>query len=260
MPQFGDTNPAAAVERMLSRTAPTSSVRESLSDPAAIVGRVLAEPLRLDRDSPACDVSAMDGFAIRHGELVAGPVAIAGECPIGQPPALLPVGSALRIYTGSPLPRGADTVVRLEWVTESANKIALPAERELRLGQDIRRQAENSLAGDLVAPAGTPLSMATVAATASIGPATIALHRRLRVAVLTTGDEVAGHQESLAAGEPLPPWQLRNSNGPALVAMLQSLRFVAQVDHQHVKDTLALLTRALPVSYTHLTLPTKRIV
>lgn len=234
MELFGDTDPATAVAELLEHTAPLEPEPVPLAEPADALGRVLAEPVTLDRDSPACDVSAMDGYAVRHAELLAGPLPLVGECRIGQSPTPLPAASATRIYTGSPVPPGADAVARLEWVEQGKDRIHPREDRPIRAGQDIRRRGENAAAGDTVIEASVPLTQAGVAALATVGATQLTCHRRLRVAVLTTGDEII--DPSSEAGS-IQPWQVRNSNGPALAALLGTLPFVATVTQQHVIDS-----------------------
>lgn len=220
-----------------------SVATESLS-PASepVAGRVLAEPLRLDRDSPACDVSAMDGYAVRLGELRQSSLPIAGECRIGQPPEELPASAVRRIYTGSPVPPGADTVVRLERGEVIDNRLQLQPEAELTEGADIRRRGENALATDEVLPAGRPLTVAAIGALASIGPVSVPVYRPLRLVVLTTGDELVQPGE---AEESLPAWRLRDSNGPVLCSLFAPLPWVADVRREHALDTLEALTAKL---------------
>lgn len=212
--------------------------------PAAhsLAGRVLAEPLRLDRDSPACDVSAMDGFAVRLAELRDQPLPIRGECRIGQAPETLPQGVVRRIYTGSVLPPGADTVVRLERGEVVEESLALLPGVELTEGADIRRGGENARAGDEVLAAGRQLTPAAIGALATIGPKSVEVFRPLRVAVLTTGDELVRADEPQ---EEIPSWRLRDSNGPVLTSLFAPLPWVASVERGHAVDTFKALTAKL---------------
>ena len=218
---------------MLSRVSAVNAEGADVADAGELGGRVLAAPVRLDRDSPACDNSAMDGFAVRHAELHSGPLPIVGEAPIGEQPAELPKGAALRIFTGSPLPRGADTVLRLERGVESNGVLRLADGVQLAAGVDIRRQAENARTGDVALDAGTGLSAAATATLASIGTQSVSLYRRLRVTVIVTGNELESADE-----RPLPPWRLRDSNGPTLAALLGDAPWVASVTRLHSADRL----------------------
>lgn len=206
---------------------------ETVTRPAA-AGRVLAEPVALDRDSPPCDVSAMDGYAVRHAEIVAGPVRRGGTSLIGEPPATLGPGEAIAIYTGCPVPEGADTVVRFERAMEQDGEVALDASVDLTPGADIRRGGENGRAGDELLPAGRVVTSAAMSALASVGARELVVRRPLRVAVLTTGNELLDADDP---AEP-PPWRIRNSNGPALGASLSGPAWIGSVDVRAVADTL----------------------
>jgi molybdopterin molybdotransferase len=229
--------PAAAIELLASRLTPIGT--EELATPDA-TGRVLACEVRLDRDSPACDVSAMDGFAVRAKELKAGSLPIAGECRIGEPPEVLPSGKALRIYTGSPAPDGADAVIRLEHVVEADASIKLLDGISVHAGEDIRRRGENAVAGSVVLSPGIELTAAAIGAIATVGLTVVPVHRRLRITVITTGNELAQSDE----GE-LKSWRLRDSNGPVLAAMLGAASWVASVKRIHATDSLDSLKTAL---------------
>ena len=235
-------SPREAVNVLLGRVAPVEAEVVPAGDAAGLTGRVLAEAVHLDRDSPACDVSAMDGYAVRSKEVARREVPLAGECRIGRPPETLREGTSLRIYTGSPLPEGADAVLRLEDAVERDATIRLREGVELCAGADIRRRGENARAGDRVLNAGTTLTPAAMAALATVGPERAAVFRRLRVSVVTTGDELVSAEE--AAG-PMPPWRLRDSNGPTLVAMFSPLTWVEAVTHTHAGDSPDALRRQL---------------
>lgn len=229
--------PAAAIELLASRLTPIGT--EELATPDA-TGRVLADVVRLDRDSPACDVSAMDGFAVRAKELKAGALAIAGECRIGEPPEVLPSGKTLRIYTGSPVPEGADAVIRLEHVVEADGSIKVLEGKSVCVGEDIRRRGENASAGSVVLSPGIELTAAAIGAIATVGLTVIPVHRCLCITVITTGNELAQSDE----GE-LKPWRLRDSNGPVLAAMLGAAPWVESVKRIHATDSLNSLKKAL---------------
>lgn len=229
--------PQKAIARLAARIAPVGVESVTIGSAA---GRVLADELKLDRDSPACDVSAMDGFAVRHAELARGATPVVGECRIGEPPESLPTGAAMRIYTGSPLPNGADTVVRLERVTEADDEIALIEGSEFHPGDDIRRRGENALAGTTVLAPGVELAAAAIGAVATVGLADVTVYRRLRITVITTGNEL-----DRSGSAELPPWRLRDSNGPALAAMFAGTPWVQSVKLSDSADSLETLTTTL---------------
>lgn len=235
-------DPSDALARLLGSVTPVDVQTSSIGGPLA--GRVLAEEVLLDRDSPACDVSAMDGFAVRLSDIARGPVPLLGECRIGEAPRELPPGAAMRAYTGSPLPTGADAVLRVERARATDTTLALDEGAEPpEPGADIRRRGENARAGAKVLPAGVELTAAAMTAVATVGPPSVEVFRPLRVAVLTTGDELEPAHTTPA--EPLPPWRLRDSNGPALIAMLSPLPWIETVQHGHAEDTLQALVDRL---------------
>ncbi|MGV3483011.1 MAG: molybdopterin molybdotransferase MoeA, partial [Planctomycetaceae bacterium] len=178
-------------------------------------GRVLAEAVVADRDSPASDVSAMDGYAIRIDDLRTSPVAVAGEIQPGRPPVALPANHAMRIFTGAVIPQGAEAVVMREDTDESSPDRVLWRERAQVVvrGENIRYQGENGKRGDRIVDSGSLLTAASIAALANFGASPVALYRPVKVTILVTGNELC---ETTARPE---PWQLRDSNGPTLAAV-----------------------------------------
>ncbi len=181
------------------------------------LGRVLAEPVISPVDLPGWDNSAMDGYALRAADLQAGggwlPVSqriAAGHC--GD--ALAP-GTAARIFTGAPLPEGADTVVVQEVCEPEGDGVRVKA--EMTAGANIRRRGEELRIGTCVLEAGTRLAPQHLGLAAGVGAAQLRVYRRLRVAMLASGDELA------MPGEPLGPGQIYNSNRFLFRAFLQAL-------------------------------------
>ncbi len=240
MVEFGNLDPASALEWMFRHIERVETESFPFDRSASAMGRILAQPIRLDRDSPACDVSAMDGYAVRIADLISGALPVVGECRIGKAPIGLEPNNALKIYTGSPVPQGADSVVRLELVEASGRQIRLSPECRPERGSDIRRQGENAKRGDLVLDTGICLTPSSLSAIASIGPKSIEVYRRLEITILTTGNELVTDPTS-----DLASWQLRDSNGPTLAAMLGGNSWVGQVVHKHVVDSLESLTKEL---------------
>ncbi len=179
-------------------------------------GRVLARPMRADRDQPPFSRSTRDGFACRAQEASAHvPLTIAGITRAGEAPAgTLPPGAAWEIMTGAPVPPGADAVVMLEHVETANGHITLTPDRTIGVGENIVAQGAQARKGDELLPAGTAIAAPQVALAAACGHAAIEVFARPRVAILTTGDEIVPIK-SLPA-----PGQIRNSNGPMLAAMV----------------------------------------
>jgi len=178
-------------------------------------GRVLGEPIVADRDSPAADVSAMDGYAIRIEDLRRSVVPVAGEAQPGQAPRELVPGTAIRIFTGAVIPRGAEAVVMREETDESSrDQVAWhEAATSTVAGANIRVQGENGKAGDLIVPKGAMLGPASIAAAVNFGVWEIALSKRVRVSIIVTGNELFDVAAKPAA------WQIRDSNGPTIAAV-----------------------------------------
>lgn len=226
---FRFNSPAEALAELLRRLPRVSQERAALD---GIAGRFLAEAVHADRPSPALDVSVMDGYAARLEDLALGTLAIRGDALIGKPPIALEPGSAARIVTGAPVPRGADCVIRVEDTTSKDDRIAFAPSIAAALPPNrfIRRQGENAPAGAEILPSGTCITPTVASALASFGIVTPLVYRRLRIGVLSTGDEVLP-----ADATPLP-WQLRDGNAAALGALFSSLGFVETVEVRHAPD------------------------
>jgi len=214
--------------------------------PAAIVetvsllqahGRFLAADVRAQVDNPAFDNSAMDGYAVALADLIAADFALplAGEARCGAAPGALPPGSTMRIFTGAPLPTGADTVVIQEDIKLDGGRVLFP--RSLRPGANIRRQGEDFRSGEGLYGPGRRLSAYDLALISAAGIAQLPVYRRPRVLVVATGDEL------VAPGTPLKPGQIYESNRLATLLQLQQLG-VDATDGGTVRDDPAAL-RAL---------------
>ena len=209
-----------ARERMLDGVAPLPGERVALAD---ALGRVLAEPVSARLTLPPWDNSAMDGFAVRaadiRGATNASPVElrVTGEVAAGHvPEGTVAAGEAFRVLTGGMLPAGADTIVPVEDTDAPEGIAERPATVRVRSafeeGAHVRRAGSDLRAGDLLLEAGTVLRPARVALAAAAGGATVCVHRRPRVAVLTTGDEL------VAPGDPVGPAQIPDSNSVSIAA------------------------------------------
>lgn len=179
------------------------------------LGRTLAESVHALRPMPAWDNSAMDGYALCAADLpeAGGYLPVAGRIAAGDS-ALepLPAGHAVRIFTGAPLPPGADTVVPQEQVRLRGKGIWLPA---CTIGDHVRRRGEEFERGTCVLRAGQRLRAPELGLLASLGIAEVAVHRRLRVGLLSSGNELR------KPGEPLHPGQIYDANRYSLLAALR---------------------------------------
>ncbi len=203
-------------------------------------GRVLAQPLLADRDSPPMDVSAMDGFAIRLADVQGEPLKIIGTTAAGSPPVELHPRTAIRIFTGGPVPSTAEAVVRSEDVDVQNDCVAIRIQpTELRFGQNIRRRGENAHSGHELLAKGTLLSAVAMSAVSTFGTSQISVYARVRVSILNTGDEL------VSPGQPAKPWQIRDSNGLVLETMLRKETWIEVINRQSVGDQLATLVMAL---------------
>ncbi|QDV40203.1 Molybdopterin molybdenumtransferase [Stieleria neptunia] len=227
---FPFTDPDTAIAALAERL----SVVRDTEHATDHVGRILAEPLVADRDSPAADVSAMDGYAIRMSDLQSdADVPVSGISQAGAAPPAMVDGQVVRIFTGAIIPDGCEAVVKREDTEELDASIRfLPAPIDATVpGSHIRRRGENAPIGSSVLDVGTEITPAVVAALANFGCTAPECYRRVKVAVLTTGDEVVD-----PATRQLEPWQLRNSNRSAVQAMLHQHALATVDTAEHVKD------------------------
>jgi molybdopterin molybdotransferase len=180
------------------------------------VGRVVAEPVVSSRAVPAAPYSAMDGYALRHADAAAAgaDLRIVATEPAGTvvTTAVEP-GTAIKLFTGSVIPPGADAVVRIEDTEERAGRVVVrvPVAR----GANVRDAGEDVRPGDTVLAAGAVVGPADVGVLASVGRATLLVHQRPRVAILSTGSELVEVDR-----EP-GPGQVVNSNAYALAAAVR---------------------------------------
>ena len=231
--------PVAAAAEFLQRLAPRLSAVEKLAIRSAL-GRVLAEDIVSPIDVPAQDNSAMDGYAFRAADL-----AVAGETEFevvgsgfagGDVVAAIGPGQCVRIMTGATMPAGLDTVVPQEFVRVEGARIAL-APGVVRQGENRRLAGEDLARGAIALAAGRLLRPADIGVLASLGRAEVPVHRRLRVAFFSTGDELR------SIGEPLTPGSVYDSNRYTLWSMLQRLG-VDVIDMGVVRDDPAVLEAA----------------
>ena len=198
--------------RILGGLAPTAAEIIPLMDGA---GRVTAAPLVARLSHPPADVSAMDGYAVRSADAAAGArLKLIGAAPAGHPfMGRIGAGETVRLFTGSVVPDGADSILIQENATVSDGVVmATEATAE---GRHIRRMGQDFRAGETLIPAGQRLNPRSIGLAAAGGHAWLTVHRRPRIVILSTGDEI------VLPGEPLPPGGVVSSNGPALAALVR---------------------------------------
>jgi molybdopterin molybdotransferase len=207
----------------------------------AALGRVLAEDVVSPVDVPQHDNSAMDGYAVRSADLLAADfrLPLSGESSAGSIPGTLGAGVCMRIFTGAPIPAGADAVVIQEDVKRDGNTIVFP--RTVQPGANIRRRGEDFKSTELLFAPGRRLGAVKLALLATAGVAEVPVFARARVLVVATGDEL------VAPGQPLAPGQIYESNRLATLAQLADFG-VEAIDGGTVRDEpaalRALLTRS----------------
>jgi molybdopterin molybdotransferase len=203
---------------------------------AAALGRILAADVVATLTQPPFAASAMDGYAIRWTDR-AGPWRLTGESAAGRAFAgNVGPGDTVRILTGAPLPAGADTVVVQEDIARDGDTVTLTGDGPPREGAHIRRAGLDFAAGQPVARAGDRVTPARIGVAAAAGHAALPVHRRPRVAVLATGDELV--PPGVAPG----PSQIVSSNGAMLAALLG--KYGEVVDGGIVADTREALAAA----------------
>ena len=213
-----------------------------------LLRRVIAEDVVSDSNIPMLDNSAMDGYAViaeDTGHAAADKPAtltITGEIQAGDDPEgyNLEPGQAIRIMTGAPVPRGADAVVEFEKTSEEGSQVHIYA--SFKSGDNLRRAGEDIASGDTVIQKGTMLLPAHMGLLASVGRQQALVYKKPRVAIITTGNEIA------EPGQPLKRGWVRNSNAYTLYGLVQQYGGIPEylgIAADTPEATATMLTRAL---------------
>jgi len=189
------------------------------------LGRVLGENITSDRDIPPLPNSAMDGYALRFEDTLGASrekpavLNVIDDVPAGRVSTkTIRPGQAIRIMTGAPIPAGTDAIVRVEDTEKDADRVRVFV--AVRKGLDIRPAGEDVKKGELVIPKGKVIRPAEVGMLAALNRSDVAVHRRPKVAILSTGDELVD------IGGKLAPGMIMNSNSYSLAAQVAECRAV----------------------------------
>ncbi|CDX24349.1 Molybdenum cofactor synthesis domain-containing protein [Mesorhizobium sp. SOD10] len=207
---------AEALERLLDGAAPLPGESVPLADAA---GRVLAEPVVALRTQPPFNASAMDGYAVRSADVASAPaqLEVIGMAPAGRGfSGTVGEGQAVRIFTGAPLPEGADTIVIQENVRDLGNR-QIEVTEPTAEARNVRRRGLDFVQGDVVLEKGRVLDAAALSLAASANHPALNVVRRPLVAIIATGDEL------LPPGSALGPDQIISSNAYGVAAAAQSV-------------------------------------
>jgi len=234
------TNGMLSVDEALAKLlAGARTVREIETVPTlGATGRVLAHAQASTLNVPPLDNTSMDGYAVRAADCASGSarLRIAQRIPAGAVGKPLEPGAAARIFTGAPIPPGADAVVIQEQCVVEGDHVVV--KHQPQPGEWVRRAGEDIRAGATILEAGTRLRAQEIGLAASVGLPSLPVYRKVRAALFSTGNEL------VMPGEPLPPGAIYNSNRFTLTGLLRMLGCEVE-DLGIVPDTLAATREAL---------------
>jgi molybdenum cofactor synthesis domain-containing protein len=222
------------LDKALGGLKPLGSERVALDE---ALGRILAQPIEAKVDSPPFDRSEVDGYAVEARSVYGAEedkplrLKIVGESKIGALPRMaVSQGEAVEIATGAPLPRGANAVVMVEYTKEEGDG-AILVYRSLVPGENVSQAGSDVMVGDMALRQGITLTHREIAVLAALGYGDVAVQRRPRVAILSTGDEL------VMPGAILPPGKIYDVNGVAISQMVRELgawpRYIGIVPDSH---------------------------
>ena len=229
---------------MLTTVEATSAIRRTVSafdtETVALdqaVGRVLQQTVHAERDQPPFNRVMMDGIAIRYADFENGTqqFPVQSRQDAGDPAQALDAGNCIEIMTGASLPDGADCIVPVERIAVTDNVAEIESGYEGSARQFIHARASDHKKGTELLRPGTRVAAADVAIIASAGLPEVAVARKPMIRVISTGNEL------VAAGDAIEPHQIRLSNGPAVIAMLNQHGY-GNCEHDHLIDDRGILT------------------
>ena len=230
-----------AIERLRSNN--RIRVDDEVVDLKSCLGRVLATDVISTIDVPPADNSAMDGYALRREDWIAADQAleISQRITAGKPPAPLQQGTAARIFTGAETPQGADIVVMQEKTESDGRRVFFTSVGDI--GANIRPKGQDIREGDTVLEKGHRLRAQDLGLIASLGIPEVQVRRRLKVAVISTGEEL------VEPGDSLKPGQIYNSNRYMIQGLLENWGFeavdfgITADDPQIISDVMSQASR-----------------
>jgi len=201
------------------------------------LGRFISRAVFAPMDVPSFDNSGMDGYAIAWSETGESREVVDVIQAGANPDFDLEPGKAVRIFTGAPVPKGADTVIPQEYIDRTGNEISFEPNRFSK-GNNVRKKGAQCKTGEEIVAAGSKITPGTIGLLASLGIAEIEVFPSPKISLILTGDEI------IDLGNPLQPGQIYNANGPALQAYLELLGIIDLTIYK-AKDEESEVTRVI---------------